>query len=92
MRLITTPESRLELSKALRLMTQALDILDELAAPCEIGSCLDLAVARLVNLLGHDEEAIGGVQELMAKLEREYLIAPGESELQPSPWDFPIVR
>lgn len=92
MRLITTPESRLELSKALRLMTQALDVLDEIAAPCEIGSYLDLAVTRLENLLGHDEEATGGVQELMAKLEREYLISRGESELQPSPWDFRIVR
>ena len=51
MRLVTTPESRLELSRALRLMSEALDILDELGAPGDIGGILDLAVARLAKLL-----------------------------------------
>ncbi|MES2902942.1 MAG: hypothetical protein V4696_02035 [Pseudomonadota bacterium] len=69
-------------------MTQALDILDGLSAPGAIGTYLDLAAARLDKPLSHDEGAAGGVQEVIAKLEREYLILPGESELKPSRWDF----
>ncbi len=47
MRLLHTPESKLKLSEALRQMSDALDILDDLGAPGEIGTSLDLAVARL---------------------------------------------
>lgn len=41
-----------ELSKAFTLMAGALQILDEVGAPGEIGSHLDLALARLRSILG----------------------------------------
>lgn len=87
MHLITTPESRLELSRALRFMTEALDILDEFDAPGEIGSMLDLAVARLERILDYDDQAATGVQMLMYPLEREFN-APASSVCKPSPWDI----
>lgn len=92
MRLITTPESRPELSKALRLMAEALDILDDLGAPGEIGSMLDLAFARLEQLLDRDDEAVSGVERLMSQLEGELTAAHASSECAPSPWDIPPVR
>lgn len=63
MRLVTTSESRLELSKALQFMTKALDILDQLGVPGEIGSTLDLAAARLTKFFA-DDPAGDGVQKL----------------------------
>ena len=87
MRLITA-ESRLELSRALHLMTEALDILDELRAPGEIGSILDLAATQLEKILDHDKRAAPAVQTLMFQLERELAAAPGSSISKPSPWEF----
>ncbi len=89
MRLITTAEARLELARALRLMTEALDILDALHAPGAIGSTLDLAISRLEGHLNEDEQAATGVRTLLAQLEREFAAAPAIGEVQPSPWDIP---
>ncbi len=92
MRLIATPESRLELSKALRFMTEALDILDKVEAPGEIGSTLDLAAARLEKFVSHDDQAAPAVERLISQLEREFQTAPTITEGKPSPWDNPPVR
>ena len=89
MRLIPTPESRLELARAARLMARALDILDEVRAPGEIGSMLDLAMVRLERCLDHDDRATAGVKTLMAQLEREFAAAPAGGDDVPSPWQLP---
>ena len=86
MRLITTPESRLQLSSALRLMAEALDILDALDAPGEIGSMVDLAASRLEQILGYDDPAATGTQRLISQLEREFAAASKPCRL--SPWDI----
>lgn len=86
MRLVTTPESRLELSRALRLMAEALDILDELGAPGEIGGTLDLAASRLQNILEREDGAAIGADTLTVQLKRELNdVWPGD---EPSPWDL----
>lgn len=91
MRLITTSDSRLELSKALQLMTEALDLLDEIDAPGEIGSMLDLAVSRLERFLDRDDQTANRVQTLMSQLEREFSAASANSGFKPSPWNIPPV-
>lgn len=70
MRLTLTARSRLELSRALRLTKEALEILDELHAPGEIGATLDLAASKLHNLLSQDQTETE-VQALIGQLERE---------------------
>lgn len=89
MQFITTPESRLELSRAMSLMSQALEILDELHAPGEIGSMLDLAVARLQKVLDLDDQAPAAMEALMIELEREFIGATAASECNPNPWKIP---
>lgn len=86
-----TVESRLELSMALYLMTQALDILDELSAPGEIGSTLDLAVTRLEKFLDHGGHSATCAHMLISQLERELAAAHTGNESKPSPWEiFPV--
>lgn len=89
MRLVTTPESRLELSRALRLMSEALDILDELGAPGDIGGILDLAVARLAKLLDRKDPFATGAQEFIAQLERELGMVRPRGTRELSPWEAP---
>lgn len=87
MRLLITTETKLQLAVALRHMVDALDILDEVNAPGEIGSTLDLAIARLDEAIGRG----GGqssVQVLVDQLEREMSIRVAESEPNPSPWEI----
>ena len=65
-----TPENEQRLFKALQHMTGALEILDSVRAPGEIGARLDLAVARLRTLLGKDHgigEEIGALMELQPR-------------------------
>ena len=89
MRIETTPQSRLELLRALRLMTEALAILDEVRAPGEIGSMLDLAIVRLDQRLGSGGEAAAELETLACNLEREFTDAPASNEQMPSPWEMP---
>lgn len=69
-------------------MTEALDILDELGAPGEIGSTLDLAASRLEKFLDRDDQAAAGVQLLITQLKREFQIAPTRNERKHSPGTF----
>lgn len=87
MQILTTAESRFERSKALGLMSQARDILDDLRAPGPIGSTLDLAIARLEKFLGHDDQS--AVQALNAQLEREYIRPHADHERITNPWEIP---
>jgi hypothetical protein len=73
---------------ALHLMTEALDMLDALCAPGEIGSALDLAVARLEKFLGHDDHSATRVQTLTSQLERELAAALAGSGTKPNPWEI----
>lgn len=89
MHLIATLESRLEFSRALRLMTDALDILDEFHAPGVIGSMLDLAIAKLERFLDEDDQAASDVHMLKSKLEREFVDTSVVGERKPIPWEIP---
>ena len=89
MRFITTPEHRLGLESAVRLMSEALAVLDELDAPGEIGSMLDLAVARLEKFRDQDDQAMTGVKAMMCQLEEEFAAAAATapcSDSKPNPW------
>lgn len=88
MQVITTPQARLALSKASGLMSEALELLDETHAPGRIGATLDMAIARLEEFLGRDEQA-PGIQELMAQLEREFADTPTLGASRPNPWQIP---
>ncbi len=72
----------------MRLMTEALDILDEIGAPGEIGSMLDFAAARMEKWIDRNVEAEGCLQALMPELEREFNADPASSKSDPSPWDI----
>ena len=85
---LIAPESRFELSEALRLMTAALDVLDELQVPGEIGSILDLAIARLDKFLHHGDHSATSVQALTSQLERELAASPASDGSRPSPWEI----
>ena len=87
MRLATTPESMVELSKALRLMTDALVILDDLGVPAEIGGMLDLAAVRLGKVLVPADGAKTDVEHQIARLERELGMARPRGQHEASPWD-----
>jgi hypothetical protein len=88
MRLIETPEAKLRLSDALRQMSDALGILDEVNAPAEIGNTLDLAVARLEQYLGTGSHRRSAGLSLFEQLQRELaVITPSEPE-KPIPWDM----
>jgi hypothetical protein len=89
MRGITNQQTRLELQNAFRLMTDALDILDDLHAPGVIGSTLDLAIVRLAEVLGRSDHEENGLETLNSQLERELSTGPISSEPKPSPWGIP---
>ena len=63
-----TDQTGSELDEALELMTQALAILDDAGAPGNIGSALDLAIARLAKQLGRSEAPID-LDRLIAQVE-----------------------
>jgi hypothetical protein len=84
------PQSRQQqLSKALAKMSEALEILDDLGAPGEIGSQLDLAIARLGKQLGIEDMPVPA-ETLIARLGVE--ATPGGAErVEPSsPWISPV--
>jgi hypothetical protein len=86
--MLTAPQSKLMLSKALNLMTSALELLDELGAPGEIGAALDLAIAKLVKL-GQEDHAPTGVQAVIAQLEHELTLDVAAGTSRPNPWKIP---
>lgn len=88
MHLLPSPESRLELSRAMSLMSKALEILDELQAPGEIGSMLDLAVARLEKVIDQNDQAPATLETLMIQLEREFTAPAAGDECKPNPWNI----
>lgn len=79
--------SRRQLSLALGEMKEALRILDELGAPGEIGSHLDLAIARLEKQLG--DEPHGAAPEdafIAASLAIDAHASDLEVGDKPNPW------
>lgn len=79
------------LAKALEQMEAALEILDEMEAPGDIGATLDLAIVRLRQALEQEGEEAGGFREFYAQLEIELsriFARPGAS---PNPWEIPPV-
>ena len=88
MRPIPNSQSRLYLSRARRLMTDALAILDALDAPGDIGSTLDLAIAKLEKYLDGDDRLATDAKALMSQLQREFADA-GTREQKPNPWALP---
>lgn len=57
-----------QLSKALPKMLEALRMLDKAGAPGEIGSALDLSIARLEQRLGVSSQLGGAAERLFADL------------------------
>lgn len=66
----TTPERVSQLAEALDLMAAALELLDDIGAPGEIGANLDLAMTRLETVLGRDQKSSAALR-LVAGLECE---------------------
>lgn len=60
--------SRQQLQRALDQLTSALRILDRLGAPGDIGSHLDLAIARLGDRLDRDRQPAASVELLLSRL------------------------
>jgi len=86
MRIVSTPEARIELSRALMLMGRALRILDDSGAQGEIGAILDLAIARLeAALKGSDRPT--ELQQMIARLEEE-LARPRAEAADINPWEI----
>lgn len=86
-----TYQSRLLLAKALDQMAAALEILDEIGAPGEIGATLDLAIARLRQALGQEDGGNSGMQALFSQLEGELSRIHGGPGALPNPWEIPSV-
>lgn len=59
------------LSRALFQLTEALEILDSVGAPGDIGSHLDLAIARLERQLGVEGSMAAQVDDLFARLSQD---------------------
>ena len=70
---INSPESMVRLAQALRQLSDALFILDELDVPCEIGSGLDVAVVRLSGALQQGPIERQPVHQMVKRLEREFV-------------------
>ncbi len=67
-------------------MAEAIDILDRLNAPGEIGSMLDLSMARIEKVLaGGARPAIDG-RSLLSQLAREQNAVPADDSSGPNPW------
>ena len=79
MEIVEASDSESTLTYAMRQMLQALDILDEVAAPGEISSHLDLAICRLAQVLGLEHHS-SGLFELMSSLD-EQLLADQREEM-----------
>jgi hypothetical protein len=86
---IPTSQPKPRLAKALEQMTTALEILDEIGAPGEIGATLDLAIARLRQMLGRDGDS--GMMALFSQLEDELSRIQGGFDTPPNPWEIPPV-
>lgn len=78
--------SRRQLSRALGEMKEALRILDELEAPGEIGSHLDLAIARLEKQLGDEPRATPDDAFIAASLAIDAHAIDLEAGDKPNPW------
>lgn len=77
-----------QLSRALGQMVEALEILDELNAPGDIGSLLDLAIVRLGTELGLDHHGTTSVEALLARLGADSPAMEAELGNSASPWDI----
>lgn len=88
---LLTPQSRLLLTKALELMNAALEILDEIDAPGEIGATLDLAIAKIRKALGRDEGGEIGMEELFLQVHDEMMRTQARSGVGSNPWEIPPV-
>lgn len=87
MQVLSTPEGQIKLTSACRLMNEALDILDELGEAGDVGSHLDLAIARLENHLGFDSPGVSGTLALKAALEDE-LSTRSATAATRCPWEL----
>jgi hypothetical protein len=86
MQILSTPESRVQLSEALDHMATSLRILDELNVPGEIGAILDLAISRLEIAL-EINEAPTEVRSMRDRLEEEFSASSLEPA-RPNPWEI----
>lgn len=86
MQVLTTSELQLELSRALRQMHAALEILDEVDVRADIASHLDLAISRLEETLGVGPHAQTSIQTLISQLENELTNASFVDKDHPNPW------
>jgi hypothetical protein len=80
-----------ELARALDQMEAALEILDEMEAPGDIGATLDLAIARLRQMLRRAEENASGFQTVFDQLETELSRGLGLTGTAPNPWKIPLL-
>ena len=78
MQLLTTPDRQVQLAKVRRMMDDALDILDEIGAPADVGSHLDLAICRLEQHLGLDVPGAGDAWQLKIALEEALMEFDGQ--------------
>lgn len=85
MLLHNSPEANVKLGEALRHMSDALFILDELDAPGEIGTGLDLAIAHLSQFLRQEPDERGAVHRMMRELEREFVAIRESHPSSPGP-------
>ena len=87
MEILSTPDAQVKLSQALQLMSEALDLLDELGAS-NVVPHLDLAICRLENHLGLNARGDAGAQALISVIEREFLEGEPDWEAPGCPWDL----
>lgn len=85
MKILSTPETQVQLSEALDHMAASLRILDDLDIPAEVGAILDLAISRLEAAL-EANEAPTEVQAMMHRLEEEFS-ASAIQPAKPNPWE-----
>lgn len=83
-----TSEQQQPLGRALNQLVEALQILDELKAPGDIGSHLDLAISRLEQLLGFGGHAPASLDDLLAQLSEVPPGTDGELGDVKSPWEI----
>lgn len=91
MRLLLATASAAHLAEARRHMTEALEILDGLDAPGEIGTLLDLAIVRLEKIAGAGNRTETTVQRLIDQLEQELAVGTEATEGETDPWAMPPV-
>lgn len=73
MHLINSSESIVRLAEALRQLSDALFIIDELDVPCEIGTGLEFAVARLSRALQQEPMDKQPVHQMLKQIEQEFV-------------------